>query len=67
MVSLSVKHSELCRLQIPEFALFGNSPVTVSSVYLENLEFATAITQNILDLESQPWKPKLFRMRFSVG
>ena len=30
------------------------------------LEFETAITRNISDLESQSWKSKLFRMRFSV-
>ena len=48
--------SELWRLQIPEFALFRNSRlVTVSSGYPEIREFATAITQNISDLESQPW------------
>ena len=64
--SLSPIYSELWHLQIPEFALFSNSLVTVSSGYHEIREFATALTQNISDLESQPWKSKLFRMRFSV-
>ena len=45
----------------------ANSQIrTVSSGYPEIREFATAITQNILDLESQPLKSKLFRMPFSV-
>ena len=33
---------------------------TVFTGYPEIREFATAITQNISDLESQPWKSRLF-------
>jgi len=40
-------YSELWRLEIPEFALFRNSQVTVSLDYPEFREFATAITQYI--------------------
>ena len=43
-------------MEIPEFARFRISPVTVSLGYPEIGEFATAIAQNISDLESQPWK-----------
>ena len=53
-------------LQIPEFEMFRNSQVTDSSDYPEIREFVTVITQNISDLESQPWFLKLFRMRFLV-
>ena len=56
---LSLIYSELWWLQIPEFP--GN---------LEDMmqirEFATAIAQNISDLESQPWKSKLFRLPVAV-
>ena len=31
------------------------------------MEFATSITQNISDLQSQPWASKLLRMPFLVG
>ena len=34
-------------------------------LYPQIPEFATAITQNILDSVSQPWISKLFRMQFS--
>ena len=30
-------------------------------------EFATTITQNISDLQGQPWESKLLRMSFLVG
>ena len=43
--SLSPIYSELWRLQIPEFALFRNSQITVSSGDPEIEEFATAITR----------------------
>jgi len=39
---------------------------SVSSGYPEIREFLTAITQNILHLESQPWDSKLFRMPLSI-
>ena len=64
--SLNPIYSELWWLQIPEFALFRNSQVTVSSSYRKIREFATAITQIISDLENQPLKSKLFRMLYSV-
>ena len=63
--SLNLIYSELWKFQIPEFAQFRNSQVMVSSGYPEIREFATVITQNISDLESKPWKSKLFRMQFS--
>ena len=40
--SLNPIYSELWRLQIPEFALFRDSQVTVSSGYPEISEFANA-------------------------
>ena len=63
--SLSLIYSDLWPMQIPDFALFRNSRVTVSSETALTAEFVTAITQNILDLESQPRKSKLLGMRFS--
>ena len=37
---------------------------TISSSYIEIREFATAIAQNISDLEGQPWISKMLRMPF---
>ena len=39
---------------------------TIFLSHPEIREFETAITQNISDLECQPWKSKLLRMSFLV-
>ena len=42
-------------------AVVNSRICTISSGYPEIHEFATAIAQNISDLEGQPWKTKLLR------
>ena len=57
--SLSLIYSELWRLQILKFqqefwVTWSNRDLTNETVQIR--EFETAKTQNILDLENQPWK-----------
>ena len=63
---LSLIYSELWRLQILEFQGNLKKPWPDYCETVQIWEFATTITQNIWDLESQPWKSNLFRMQFLV-